>query len=76
MATYHFHSQATRITSADASTTHDDMSLIANLSAEQFEQELLAAWNDLQQVPSYVESQLAANRVLLESIATGNTSLE
>lgn len=76
MALYHLYSQATRITNDDAVTTLDEMSLIADLSPEQFEQELLGAWNELQQVPSYVESLLEANRALIESIATDNTSLE
>jgi len=76
MATYHLYSQATRIISDNALTTRNEMSLIAGFSSEQFEQELLAAWNDLQQVPSYVEGLLEANRTLIESIATDNTSLE
>jgi len=42
----------------------------ANLSPEGIEQAVMREWNALQQVPSYVEELLEANRGLIEGIAT------
>ena len=43
---------------------------VANLSPEGLEQAIMREWNALQQVPSYVEELLEANRGLIEGIAT------
>jgi hypothetical protein len=42
----------------------------AGLSPDQIPAAIAHEWNDLQQVSSYVESQLEANRGLVEGIAT------
>lgn len=43
-----------------------------SLSPEEIEQAIVREWNYLQQVPSYVEELLKANRGLIESIAAQN----
>jgi hypothetical protein len=42
----------------------------ANLSPEEIERAVLHMWDQLQQVSSYVETMIEANRGMLEGIAT------
>lgn len=62
-----------RIAETNVLTTPGDVERIqeaVRLSPQEIEQEIIRAWNALQEVPSYVERQLEANRGLIESIAT------
>ena len=65
----HFASIAERIALITLSET-ERVQEAASSSPEGLEQAIMREWNALQQVPSYVEKLLEANRGLIESIAT------